>query len=117
MIQGEIEKACQIFETAVKEYNILDLPDADPLLAPSNLQLSCLIFNYIKCNSIRQAGQYMSSDAYSEGGLQQGFLRNDQLSVKLFTILTKMQSPMAKGFFEERQEAENKFDLALKQIQ
>ena len=40
-------------------------------------------------------------DGYKENGLQ-SFLRTDELSIKLFTLLSKMQSPLAKEFFEER---------------
>jgi hypothetical protein len=58
----------------------------------------------------------MSQDSYSSAGLQQAFLRNDELSIKLFTLLSKMQSPLAKEFFEERQKAEAMFDQAVKQI-
>ena len=53
------------------------------------------------------------SEGYQAGGLQQ-FLRTDELSVKLFTLLTKMQSPLAMEFFNERQKAEEMFDLAVK---
>ena len=55
-------------------------------------------------------------DAYSKKGMHQTFLREDELSVKLFTLLTKMQSPLAKDFFAERQQSEAMFDAAVKTI-
>ena len=36
MIKGEFEKACQIFETALTENNIYDLPEGDPMLNVNN---------------------------------------------------------------------------------
>ena len=85
-------------------------------MAASNYELQSLIYNYIKCNAMLCAPQSMSQESYSSAGLQQVFLRNDELSIKLFTLLSKMQSPLAKEFFEERQKAEAMFDQAVKQI-
>jgi len=42
-------------------------------------------------------------------------LKTDELSIKLFTLLSKMQSPLAKDFFAERQASEALFDAAIKQ--
>ena len=36
IIQDEIDKAVAIFDNVIKEYNILDLPDDDPLFAATN---------------------------------------------------------------------------------
>ena len=36
IIQDEIDKAIAIFDNVIKEYNILDLPDDDPLFAATN---------------------------------------------------------------------------------
>ena len=107
MIQNEIEKAIQIFENALNEYEVYSLIEASPddprmkILQPTNHELACLIFNYIKCNAIKNGHLSLCIDGYKEGGLQQ-FLRTDELSIKLFTLLSKMQSPLAKEFFEER---------------
>lgn len=117
MIQGDFEKAAKIYQTALEEYNVFNIEEGDPLLVPSNHQLACLIYNFIKCNAVKNAGVFMSTEVYKEQGLQNAFLRNDEMTIKLFTILSKMQSPLAKGFFEERQKAESMFDLAVKQVQ
>ena len=122
MIQGEIDKASQIFENALQENEIYQLMDAgqdDPrlqILQPTNHDLASLIFNYIKCHAIKNGHQSLVLDSYKESGLQ-SFIRTDEQSIKLFQLLTKMQSPLAKGFFEERQAAEAMFDAAVKQIQ
>jgi len=76
----------------------------DPRLAqlqPTNNELASLIFNYIKCNAIKNGHLSIVIEGYKENGLQ-SFLRTDELSIKLFTLLSKMQSPLAKEFFEER---------------
>ena len=49
IIQGELDKALAIFDNVIKEYNVFDLPDDDPLLAATNQDLQCLLYNYIKC--------------------------------------------------------------------
>lgn len=117
MIKGENEKAAQIFETALTENGVYELQEGDPQLATNNYELASIIFNYIKCNATQNLSSSMILEAYLSGGLQQCFLRSDALSIKLFTILSKMQSPLAQQFFEERQNAESMFDLAVKQIQ
>ena len=61
-----------------------------------------MIYNYIKCNAMLSANESMTIESYRYQGLQQSFLRNDEKSIKLFTVLSKMQSPLAKEFFEER---------------
>jgi len=83
------------------------------ILQPGNHELGCILFNYIKCNAIKNGHLSIVADGYQTGGLQ-SFLRTDELSVKLFTLLTKMQSPLAMEFFNERQAAEEMFDLAVK---
>ena len=121
MIQGEIDKAVQIYENALQEHEIYQLMEAAPddpklqMLSPTNNDLATLIFNYIKCNAIKNGHLSIVIEGYKENGLQ-SFLRTDELSIKLFTILSKMQSPLAKEFFEERQQAEAMFDSAVKQI-
>lgn len=55
MIQGEVEKASKIFQNVLDEYDIYGLCEKDPtnsLFAPTNHDLSSLIYNYIKCNAI-----------------------------------------------------------------
>lgn len=70
MIQGEIDKATQIFENALVEndiYQLLEVEADDPRLAvltPSNNELASLIFNYIKCNAIKNGHQSIVIDGY-----------------------------------------------------
>lgn len=70
MIQGEIDKATQIFENALVEndiYQLLEIGADDPRLAvltPSNNELASLIFNYIKCNAIKNGHQSIVIDGY-----------------------------------------------------
>ena len=95
MIQGEIDKAVQIFENALQEqeiYKLLEAAPEDPKLAqlaPTNYELSSLIFNYIKCNAMKNGHSSIATDGYKENGLQ-SYLRTDELSIKLFTLLSKM---------------------------
>ena len=76
MIQGEIDKATQIFENALVEneiYQLLETSDDDPRLAvltTSNNELASLIFNYIKCNAIKNGHQSIVIDGYKLNGLQ-----------------------------------------------
>ena len=90
MIQGETDKASKIFETALNENGIFDLKEGDAALNASNHDLSSIIYNYIKCNAIQNMHSSMINLAYREGGLQNTFLRTDELSIKLFTLLSKM---------------------------
>ena len=64
MIKGENDKACQIFENAMQEHKIYDLPDNDPLLTPANNELASLIYNYIKCHCIQNSPNFMGSIGY-----------------------------------------------------
>jgi hypothetical protein len=52
MIQGEAQKACQIFESALNENSVYELEDGDPMLTANNHELASIIYNYIKCNAI-----------------------------------------------------------------
>ena len=85
-------------------YQLIEASADDPRVAqlqPTNNELASLIFNYIKCNAIKNGHLSIVIEGYKENGLQ-SFLRTDELSIKLFTLLSKMQSPLAKEFFEER---------------
>ena len=117
MNQGETEKACKIFQSALDENQVFSLEEGDPMLHASNHDLGSIIYNYIKSNAILNMHGSMVQESYIEGGLQQTFLRTDELSIKLFTILSKMQSPLAKDFFSDRQQSEALFDQAIKQTQ
>ena len=116
MIKGEYEKASQIFETAMNENGIYELAEGDPVLSTNNNELASIIFNYIKCHAVLNLSSSMVLPNYGQTGLQQCFLRSDPLSIKLFTILSQMKSPLAQQFFEERQKAETMFDEAVKLV-
>lgn len=64
MIQGETQKASQIFENALNENDIFNLQDGDPLLNSNNYELASIIYNYIKCNAIMQAHSSMIVETY-----------------------------------------------------
>ena len=76
MIQGEIDKASQIFENAMKEndvYNIVESGTEEQkmsMLQPANHELGCIIFNYIKCNAIKNGHMSIVAEGYQTGGLQ-----------------------------------------------
>ena len=106
MIKGENEKAHKLFDAAIQENKIYELEDGDPQLQASNLDLASLLFNYIKCNALVNLSSSMASENYQNEGLQNCFLKSDELSIKLFTLLSKMESPLAKEFFAERQKSE-----------
>ncbi len=120
MNQGEHEKAAKIFESALEEHKVWQMEDSESQggVLPQHQPLACVIYNLIKCHSVLNFQNFMGTEAYRGQGMQQAFLAKDQKCLDLFTILSKkINSPLAKGFFEERQEAEQMFDAALKQVQ
>jgi|APCry1669189665_1035243.scaffolds.fasta_scaffold27171_1 hypothetical protein len=69
MNSEDFEKACQIFENALIENQIYSLIEegAHPetvarVLNPVNQDLACLIYNYIKCNAIKNGHNSISSE-------------------------------------------------------
>jgi len=64
MIKGEAEKANKIFQTALEENNVFELPEGDQMLSANNHDLSSIIFNYIKCNLVHNMHNYMVLDTY-----------------------------------------------------
>jgi len=101
MIKGETEKAKQIFHAALSENNVFEMGDGDSNLHPSNHDLASIIYNYIKCNMILNLHVSAVSDSYRIGG-QTVFLSTDELNIKLFALLNKMQSPLKTQFDDER---------------
>ena len=94
-----------ILESALNDLK-LDQPDGETnYLYLGNNDLASLLVNYIKCNAIKN-GSGLGTDAF----------RTDDLNVKLFTYLQKVNPTLANGFFEERKVAERMFDDALKTI-
>ena len=92
-------------ETALNDRGIYKLfeegqenPEFAKVFSQSNADLVAILYNYVKCNAVK-AG--LTAEIYVQGGLQQ-WLRGDAVSIKLFQILSKMQTPLAKEFFEER---------------
>ena len=64
LIKGEIEKANQIFKSALEEFGVFKLADNDPMLSPHNKDLVCIIYNYIKCNALMNLHSSIVSDSY-----------------------------------------------------
>ena len=93
-----MDKAVKIFESALDEFKVWSMEDGDPKLV-SNTALACIIFNLIKCHAIQNQHTFLSSESYTKVGMQEAFLRPDEKCNTLFTILSKIQSPLAKGFF------------------
>ena len=98
MLKNDIDRAIKIFENAVNELQ-LETEEGQAKLATPNADLSCLIFNYIKCLAI-QRGQGMGFD----------FFKNDPVSKQLFGYLARIDPNIGRQFFEERQQAEANFD-------
>lgn len=76
MIQGEIDKASQIFDNALKENDIYTIVESGTeeqkmsILQPANFELACILFNYIKCNAIKNGHLSIVAEGYQTGGLQ-----------------------------------------------
>ena len=98
LLKNDPDRAIKIFETAINELK-LDTEQGQILLTQSNADLTCLLFNYIKC-------------MYLKNGVGQGenYFKNDPMTRQLFTYLVKLDQVMAKGIFDERKEAEDMFD-------
>ena len=101
MLKNDIERAAKIFENAVNELQLETAEGAEKLNSP-NADLSCLIFNYIKCLAILN-GQGKGFD----------FFKNDDRTKVLFGYLARIDPAIGRQFFEERQRAEALFDEAL----
>ena len=101
MLKNDIERAAKIFENAVNEQQ-LDTEEGVQKLSGPNPDLSCLLFNYIKCLAILH-GQGRGFD----------FFKNDERTKVLFGYLARIDPSIGRAFFEERQRAEVLFDEAL----
>ena len=106
MIKGDYERACKVFRDYLDERQLDNAENAAVLTKGDNPDLSCLIVNYIKCNTILN-GQGQGAE----------FLKGDEVNKMLFGYLVKMNSPLAREFFEERQKAEAMFDEAVASMQ
>jgi hypothetical protein len=105
MLKNDIDRAIKIFETAVNELQLETEEGQRSYLSGSNPDLSCLIFNYIKCLAIRN-GQGQGFD----------FFKTDPTSKLLFGYLARIDPAIGRQFFEERQRAETLFDSAVAQL-
>ena len=101
LLKNDIERAAKIFENAINELQ-LDTAEGQEKLNSPNPDLSCLIFNYIKCLAILH-GQGKGFD----------FFKTDERTKVLFGYLAKIDPAIGRQFFEERQRAEALFDEAL----
>mmetsp|Transcript_3834 Transcript_3834/g.3765 ORF Transcript_3834/g.3765 Transcript_3834/m.3765 type:complete len:101 (-) Transcript_3834:28-330(-) len=100
-----MDKALKIFENALNDLQ-LDTPEGEAShLYNGNNDLAALLINYIKCSAINQ-GFGNSNEYFTE----------DELMKKLLGYLQKVGKDIFTEFFEERKQAELKFDQALKQI-
>ena len=91
MLKGDYDRALKVFEDAVSELQLDTEKGIEMMAKGENQDLSCLIVNYIKCNTIKN-GQGQGMD----------FLKGDALNKTLFGYLVRMKSPSARAFFEER---------------
>ena len=85
----------------MKELNLDSEEGAAMLSRGEQPDISCLLVNYIKCNTLKN-GQGQGMD----------FLKTDPINRNLFGYLVKMKSPLAQSFLEDRQKAEQMFDEA-----
>ena len=53
LLKNDVERAMKIYENAVNELR-LDTEEGQKVLAGANPDLSCLLYNYIKCILIRR---------------------------------------------------------------
>ena len=91
MQKGDYDRAMKVFEEAVNELQLDSEKGVEMLSKGENNDLSCLIVNYIKCNTMLN-GQGQGMD----------FLKGDALNKTLFGYLVRMKSPNARAIFEER---------------
>ena len=101
LLKNDVERAAKIFENAINELQ-LDTAEGQEKLNSPNPDLSCLIFNYIKCLAILH-GEGKGFD----------FFKTDDRTKVLFGYLAKIDPAIGRQFFEERQRAEALFDEAL----
>ena len=104
LLKGDNDRALKIFENAVNELQ-LDTEEGSKVLTHRNSDLSCLLYNYIKC-------------LYLKNGQGEGieWFKNDATSKQLFGYLVKVDQDMGKSIFEERQRGEEMFDMAISKM-
>lgn len=103
MLKNDVDRAAKIFESALSELK-LDTPEGEAKhLHVGNNDLSSLLLNYIKCNTIR-AGC----------GIGNEFFKNDPLNQRLFGYLGRINQGLIAEFFEQRKLAEDMFEEAVK---
>ena len=102
MLKNDIERAAKIFENAISELQLDTAEGVEKYLKGPNPDLSCLLFNYIKCLAILN-GQGRGIE----------FFKTDERTKQLFFYLARIDQEIGRQFFEERQNAEALFDEAL----
>jgi hypothetical protein len=76
MEKNDIDRSLKIFSNALNELKLETEEGQEKHLSVGNQDLACLIYNYIKCNAIKN-GQGEGSN----------FFKNDALSKQLFGFL------------------------------
>jgi hypothetical protein len=80
MLKSDFERALKIFENAINELR-LETPEGESKhLYAGNVDLACLLVNYVKCNAVARGGCGMGVD----------FLKAEPLNQRLFTYLGKV---------------------------
>ena len=105
MLNQDLDRAAKIFESAVNDLR-LETPEGEAKhLFGGNNDLASLLVNYLKCNTMRNGV-----------GLGNEFFKADELSIKLFSYLNKINPAMCAEFFEDRKKASDMFDQALQAV-
>ena len=106
MLKNDQDRALKICESALIELKVDNIDGEQKHLYTGNNDLAVLLVNYIKCNTLR-------------GGCGMGleYFKTDPVNQKLIAYLGKVNQTMLTEFLEERKNAENMFDDAVKQLQ
>jgi uncharacterized membrane protein YfbV (UPF0208 family) len=90
LLKGDLDRALKIFETALSALKLET--DGQWILKQDNKDVSTLVYNYIKTLCIKRGQNQQQFE----------FVKSDPETKKLFAYLVSMQSPLGRGFFEER---------------
>lgn len=106
VIKGQLDKALKIFESALNDHLKLTTKEGEAAhLYVGNNDLAALLVNYLKCIAINNGA-----------GNGNEFFKNDETCKRLLAYLAKVNKELCSEFFEERKQAEARFDQALKLI-
>jgi len=87
MEKQDFDRALKIFENALLELSLDSEQGQEKHLTAGNADLACLVFNNLKCHTIK--------NGFGEGAR---FFEQDKLAIQLITYLDKMESPMLEHF-------------------